>query len=135
MEYHVAPVEEVARALHTAPTGLSQVAARQLLSEQGPNQLTDSKKKTIGQLLLHQLADVMILVLLAAAAISIAVGEANSAYVILAIVVLNAVIGFGQEYRADQALEALQQMAASHAKCCAMASRSKCPPLTSCPAT
>ena len=56
-------------------------------------------------LLLHQLADVMILVLLAAAAVSVAVGEWKSAYVMLAIVVLNAEVGFVQEYQADKALE------------------------------
>jgi Ca2+-transporting ATPase len=116
MEYHLAPMADIARELATSPAGLDAATARQRLAEHGPNQLTGTQQKTIWQLLLHQLADVMILVLLAAAGVSVLVGEAKSAYVILAIVVLNAVVGFLQEYRADKALEALQKMAASHAQ-------------------
>ncbi|MDB5267791.1 MAG: calcium-transporting ATPase [Hymenobacter sp.] len=116
MEYHLASATDIARELATSPAGLDAATARQRLAEHGPNQLADTQKKTVWQLLLHQLADVMILVLLAAAGVSVLVGEAKSAYVILAIVVLNALIGFWQEYRANKALEALQKMAASHAQ-------------------
>ncbi|SET36578.1 cation-translocating P-type ATPase [Hymenobacter actinosclerus] len=115
MPYYQTPVAEVAAALATSPAGLSAVVAGQRLAEHGPNELSGSRQKSVWQLLLHQLADVMILVLLAAAGVSVLIGEAKSAYVILAIVGLNAVIGFVQEYRADKALEALQQLAASHA--------------------
>ena len=116
MDYHVVSVGEVARSLHTTPVGLDAATARQRLAEHGPNALADTKQKTVWQLLLHQLADVMILVLLVAAGVSVAVGEWKSAYVILAIVLLNAVIGFVQEYRADKAMEALQKMAANQAQ-------------------
>ena len=116
MDYYLLPAPEVAQALHTAPTGLDAATARQRLAEHGPNQLATAQQKTIWQLLLHQLADVMILVLLAAAGVSVLIGEAKSAYVILAIVLLNGVIGFVQEYRADKAMGALQKMAASHAQ-------------------
>ncbi|WP_092670277.1 cation-translocating P-type ATPase [Hymenobacter arizonensis] len=116
MDYYLTPVADVAAALATTPAGLDAATAGQRLAEHGPNQLANAQQKTIGQLVLHQLADVMILVLLAAAGVSVLIGEAKSAYVILAIVGLNAVIGFVQEYRADKALEALQKMAASHAQ-------------------
>ncbi|WBA44154.1 cation-translocating P-type ATPase [Hymenobacter canadensis] len=114
MEYYLTSVADVAAGLTTSPAGLDAATARQRLAEHGPNQLDDTQQKTIWQLVLHQLADVMILVLLAAAGVSVLIGEAKSAYVILAIVGLNAVIGFVQEYRADKAMEALQKMAASH---------------------
>ena len=116
MEYHIVSVTDVASELNSSPAGLDAATAGQRLAEYGPNQLTATQQKTIWQLLLHQLADVMILILLAAAGVSVLIGEAKSAYVILAIVVLNGIIGFVQEYRADKAMEALQKMAASHAQ-------------------
>ena len=116
MDYCLTPVADVAAALTTSPAGLDAATAGQRLVEYGLNRLADAKQKNIWQLLLHQLADVMILVLLAAAGVSVLIGEAKSAYVILAIVMLNAVIGFVQEYRANKAMEALQKMAASHAQ-------------------
>jgi Ca2+-transporting ATPase len=114
MEYYLTPVADVAADLKTSPAGLDAATAARRLAEYGPNQLTDTQQKSLWQLVVHQLADVMILVLLAAAGVSVLIGEAKSAYVILAIVVVNAVIGFVQEFRADKALEALQKMSASH---------------------
>ncbi len=116
MDYYLAPVAEVAHALHTAPAGLDAATAQQRLAKYGPNQLSGSKQKAWWQLLMSQFTDVMILVLIAAAGISVAVGEAQSAYVILAIIILNAALGFGQEYRADKALAALQQLAPPQAQ-------------------
>ena len=116
MEYHIAPIADVAQSLQTSPDGLDPATAQRRLDEVGPNQLVDVKRKTVGQLLLHQFTDVMILVLIAAAAISFLVGERNSAYVILAIVVLNAIIGFVQEYQATKAVEALKKMVANQAR-------------------
>lgn len=116
MDYYLTPVADVATELTTSPAGLDAATASRRLAEHGPNQLANTQQKTIWQLVLHQLSDVMILVLLAAAGVSVLIGEAKSAYVILAIVGLNAIIGFVQEYRADKAMEALQKMAASHAQ-------------------
>ena len=116
MDYHVVPVADVARELHTSPVGLDLATAQQRLAEYGPNQLADVHGRTIGQLLFRQLTDVMILVLIVAAGISALVGEAKSAGVILAIVLLNAIIGFVQEFRAEKAMEALKKMAANHAQ-------------------
>jgi Ca2+-transporting ATPase len=116
MDYHVVPVGDVAQFLHTTPTGLDAATAQQRLTEYGKNQIEDAKKKTVWQLLLHQLADVMILVLIAAAIISGLVGEIKSTYVILAIVILNALVGFLQEYRAEKAMEALKKMAGNQAQ-------------------
>ncbi|MFD1470731.1 cation-translocating P-type ATPase [Hymenobacter caeli] len=116
MDYYLVPVAEVAHELHTSPAGLSAAVARQRLAAHGPNVLVATGQKSGWRLLLHQLTDVMVLVLLGAAGVSVLVGEVNSAYVILAIVGLNAAVGFGQEYRADKALAALQKMAAQQAQ-------------------
>jgi Ca2+-transporting ATPase len=116
MNYFLASLAEVAQELQTSPAGLDAATASQRLVETGPNQLVETRRQSVARLVLNQFADVLILVLLAAAGISVAVGEANSAYVILIIVVLNALVGFGQEYRAEKAMDALQKMAASQAQ-------------------
>ena len=116
MDYHTASVADVARSLNTTPTGIDPATARQRLAESGPNQITDAKKKRVWQMVLHQFTDVMILVLIAAAVISGIVGEVKSTYIILTIVVLNAIVGFIQEYRAEKAMEALKKMAANQAQ-------------------
>ncbi|WP_332369185.1 HAD-IC family P-type ATPase [Spirosoma telluris] len=116
MDFHLVPVAEVARSLTTSPIGLTEEAAQQRLVEYGKNQIEDAKKKTVWQLLLHQLTDFMILVLISAAIISGLVGEVKSTYVILAIVMINALVGFFQEYRAEKAMEALKKMASAQAQ-------------------
>lgn len=105
----------MARQLQSTATGLDPATAQQRLAGYGPNEIADAKKKTAWQILLHQFTDVMILVLIGAAVISGVIGEAKSTCVILAIVLLNAVVGFIQEYRAEQVMEALQKMTANHA--------------------
>ncbi|MFD2935733.1 cation-translocating P-type ATPase [Spirosoma flavum] len=116
MDYHVVSVADVAQSLKTSLTGLDPATAQQRLAEYGKNQIEDARKKTVWQLLLHQLTDFMILVLIAAAIISGLVGEVNSTYVIVAIILLNALVGFIQEYRAEKAMEALKKMSANQAQ-------------------
>lgn len=95
--------------------GLSkgEVAAR--LAQYGPNKLVGKKKKSLFRLFLEQLQDVLIYVLLAATAITIVIGEYTDAIIILTVVILNAVIGVVQEYKAGKAVEALQKMASPKA--------------------
>ena len=116
MDYYATPVADVARSLDTSPAGLDLATAQQRLAEHGKNQIADAKKKTVWQMLLHQFTDVMILVLVVAAVISAVVGELNSAYVIGAIIILNTIIGFVQEYQAEKSMEALKKMAANQAR-------------------
>ncbi len=104
--------EKVVEALKTSPQGLSNEEARKRLSEYGPNELVEKKKKTPFEMFLDQFKDFMILVLIAAAVISGIIGEVTDTLVIVLIVVINAVIGFVQEYRAEKAMEALKKMAA-----------------------
>ncbi|MCB0810339.1 MAG: HAD-IC family P-type ATPase, partial [Flavobacteriales bacterium] len=108
-------MEEVRRALGADGDGLSAAEAAERLREHGPNELEGKRKRTILGIFLGQFKDLMILVLLAAAVVAGAVGDLSDATIILAIVLINAVIGVVQEYRAEKALEALQRMAAPHA--------------------
>ena len=116
MTYHLQSVSDVAKSLNTNPEGLSNADATQRLKESGKNLLEAKKKKTIFGIMLNQLTDFMILVLVGAAVVSGVVGEVTDTIVILAIVILNAVVGVVQEWRAEKAMEALENMAASQAR-------------------
>ena len=99
-------------ALRSTPQGLAAQEVQRRLAAVGPNEITEGKRRTPLRMFFDQFTDVMILVLLAAAVISGLIGEAKDTIAIIVIVVLNAVIGFIQEYRADRAMEALKAMAA-----------------------
>ena len=116
MNWHRLSIPEVFEILGTDAQGLSAAEAEKKLLQIGPNQLQEGKKKTITGILLAQFKDVMILILLAAAIISGFIGDITDTIVILVIVILNAIIGFIQEYRAEKAMQALKQMAITEAK-------------------
>lgn len=90
--------------------GLSKVEAAKRLEQYGMNRLKGKNKKSIFSLFFSQLKDMLIYVLLGAAAITIIIGEYSDAVIILLVIILNAVIGVVQEYKAEKAVEALQKM-------------------------
>jgi Ca2+-transporting ATPase len=114
--WHLRDGMELAREQGVDPEhGLPADEVAQRAQQHGPNALPQSEGRSFWALLLDQFSDFMILVLLAAALISGVVGDLVDTLVILTIVVLNAAIGLVQAWRADQALAALQRMAASQA--------------------
>ncbi len=112
MNWHLLPLSEIAQLLNTTPAGIDNLTATQRLTEFGKNQIPDKKKKTALQMILQQLTDFMILILVVAAVISGLLGDITDTVIILAIIILNAVLGFFQDYRAEKAMEALKKMAA-----------------------
>jgi len=116
MNWHRLSIPEVFELLSSGPEGLSNSKADAILIQAGPNQLVEGKKKTVIGILLSQFKDVMILILLGAAIVSGFMGDLTDTIVILVIVVLNAFVGFFQEYRAEKAILALKQMAVTQAK-------------------
>jgi len=100
----------------TTREGLTSAEAARRLTEHGPNELTREEGPSPWALLARQFQGAMIWLLLAACAVAVALGEAADAVAIGAIVVLNAVIGFFQEYRAERALLALRAMSAPRAR-------------------
>lgn len=113
--------DETCHLLQTNPQGLSNEEADRRLKENGPNELEEKGKKSIFSIFLSQFKDLMIWVLIAAAMItayvSYAEGELPIDTIIIAIVViLNAVLGTAQEYKAETSLEALKKMAAPNAR-------------------
>ncbi|HNU89174.1 MAG TPA: cation-translocating P-type ATPase [Ferruginibacter sp.] len=116
MNWHRLSIEETFELLDTNPQGLSISDAEEKFLQYGSNELQEGKKKGVAGMLFDQFKDVMILILLAAAIISGIIGDLTDTIVILVIVVLNAVIGFFQEYRAEKAMQALKQMAVTQAR-------------------
>ncbi len=115
MHWHQKTAEQTFKEQQTLPQGLSKKEAEERYQEFGPNELEERKRKTPAGMLLDQFKDFMILVLIAAAVISGAIGELKDSIVIVIIVILNAVIGFVQEYRAEKAMEALKKIASLEA--------------------
>lgn len=115
MNWHLLPEKEVMELTGSRPEGLCEQEIRSRLEEYGTNDLAEAKRKSAFMMFLSQFFDVMILVLVAAAIISGLIGDMKDTIVIVAIVILNAIVGFIQEYRAEKAMQSLKQMAAPNA--------------------
>ena len=115
MNWHLLPISEITQLLNSTPSGIDPIVAAERLREQGKNQIEDTKKKSVIKMILSQFSDFMILILVAAAIISGVIGDVTDTIIILAIVIINAAVGFIQEYRAEKAMQALKNMAANHA--------------------
>lgn len=103
--------EDVLKELNVnSALGLSEAEARERLEKYGMNRLKGKPKKSFIALFLSQLKDMLIYVLLAASIITLVIGEYADAIIILLVVILNAVIGVFQEFKAEKAVEALQKM-------------------------
>ncbi len=110
-DWHVLTAAQAAQAVASdSSRGLEDAEAAQRLGKFGLNVLPESAKKTFLGMFLGQFKDVLVLILIAACGVSFLLGEITDAVVILAILVLNAVLGVFQEHKADKALEALKKM-------------------------
>ncbi len=109
--YHTKKSEELYKEFATGPNGLSEFEAKKRLEKYGLNQLEEKEKISPLKIFISQFASPIVWILLAAVAISLFVGEDLDAIVIGIILVLNAVLGFVQEYKAEKAIDALKKMA------------------------
>jgi Ca2+-transporting ATPase len=108
---HTLTAEETLTSLRSGPQGLDPAEIPALLAEHGPNELPEGRRRGLASMILGQFTDFLILLLLAAAVVSGMLGEIADTFAIVVIIVLNAVIGVVQEYRAQKAMEALRKMA------------------------
>jgi len=114
--WHALSTSEVFAALETSPTeGINRSQAAERLETCGPNELKEAPRRTRMEMLIDQFKDTIVLVLIAAALISALLGDFLEAGAILAIVILNAILGVVQEGRAEEALAALRRLAAPEA--------------------
>ncbi len=121
MQYYLQSPQDVFREVGSSETGLSQSEAEKRLAENGKNKLQEGKKKSLIRRLFEQFADPMIIILIAAAIVSGITAAMEKEFptdviIILAVVIINAVLGVYQESKAEKAIEALQQMAAATSK-------------------
>jgi magnesium-transporting ATPase (P-type) len=110
---HAQTADDVLRGLHAGSAGLDSTEAVRRLAEYGPNSLPDAPPQPAWRRLLRQFHNLLIYVLLASAAVTSVLGHAVDTAVILAVVLVNALIGFLQEGRAEQAMAALHHMLAA----------------------
>jgi Ca2+-transporting ATPase len=114
--WHTLAVEAAAERLATDPrTGLTPQEAARRLAACGPNAIAEARRRGPLRILVDQFRDLMVLVLLGAAVVAGFVGEPQDTVAIVAIVLLNAALGFVQENRAERAIAALKALAAPHA--------------------
>lgn len=121
MKEYTQSAEALLLATHSSPQGLSSVEAEKRLKEHGPNRLKEAPKPTLLARFFEQLKDPMLIILLAAAAVSAVTsffeGEGMAdVVIILVVVLLNAVLGVYQESKAEAAIQALQTMTAATSK-------------------
>jgi P-type Ca2+ transporter type 2C len=116
MNWFQATVKDTLDSVGSSLRGLSEHEAQKRLNSQGRNELKTQGRKSAWWILFAQFKEVMILILLAAAVISFFVGDAKDAIIIMVIVLLNAVVGFVQEFNAEKAMYELKKLAATMAK-------------------
>jgi Ca2+-transporting ATPase len=116
LEAHSTTALQVLESLGSSEAGLTEEEAQHRLSTFGLNELRKERKITALEVFANQFKSFLVLILIAASAISFALGETTDAIIISSIIVLNAILGFAQEYRAEQAIEALKKLAAPKAK-------------------
>ena len=115
MNWYSIDINKIFELTGSSQSGLTGDAVSRKLSEYGRNKLEDAKRKPAWLMFMNQFSDFMILVLIAAAVVSGIIGDLTDTAIILVIVILNAILGFVQEYRAEKALDALKQMSALNA--------------------
>src|SRR6266511_5448648 len=115
-EWHALETQEVLDHLEVQGNGLSSEEAKERLERYGPNQLKEATRPTFLKMLWEQLNNFVVILLIVASVISALLGDYVEAAAIMAIVVLNAVLGIVQEQRAEEALAALKKLASPDAQ-------------------
>nr|WP_316616911.1 cation-translocating P-type ATPase [uncultured Ruminococcus sp.] len=108
--------EEALRHFDVTTDGLSSEQAAERLKKDGKNVLAEGKKKTVLQVFLGQFADLLVLILIAAAIVSMFSGNIESTIVIFAVIIMNAILGTAQHVKAEKSLDSLKSLSSPSAK-------------------
>lgn len=115
-QYYLQTKDEVLKEFKTSIDGLSTKQAEENLAKYGKNALVEGKKKTAFQVFLEQFKDLMVIILIIAAVISAFTGDLESTLVIIAVLILNAILGTVQHVKAEKSLESLKSLSSPSAK-------------------
>lgn len=107
---------EVLKELSATEGGLTSQQAEERIARYGKNEIQEGGKKSVLRVFLEQFADFLVIILIAAAVISMFLGDVESSLVILAVVIINAILGTVQHLKAEQSLESLKALSAPAAK-------------------
>lgn len=113
--YHSVDADEAIDRLHSNKNGLHPDERKRRLTEFGQNKLEDKEKASILSIVLKQFKDFLVYVLLAAAVISYFTGHMIDFYVIIGVIIVNAIIGFSQEFKAEKSIESLKKLISHNA--------------------
>src|ERR1035437_573098 len=116
LPYQVDTLELIRDLKTDSVRGLDSSEAAKRLAESGPNELVDRGSNSILSILWEQLTGWLVILLIVAAAVSVYLGDYNDAIAIIIIVILNAILGVNQEYRAEKAMAALKRLAVPEVK-------------------
>ncbi len=116
MKWYQLDYEEVFKSLQTSEQGLSEAEAKERLEKHGPNKLPEEEGISRIKILLRQFTSPLIYILIVASVVTLFLGEYIDTGVIVAVLVLNAIIGYFQEYQAEASVRALKSMVVPRAK-------------------
>ena len=114
--YWAQDAAEVMKEYNVDMTGLDEAQVEKIRAEAGENVLTEGKKKSLPEVFLSQFCDLCVVILIAAALISAFSGNAESTIVIIAVLIMNAVLGTVQHQKAQKSLDSLKQLSSPNAK-------------------
>ena len=115
-DFYLLPKEEVLNHFGVTKDGHSEAKASELLEKNGPNALKEGKKKSTLQVFLSQFLDLLVIILIIAAVISMFSGNLESTIVIFAVIIMNAVLGTIQHKKAEKSLDSLKSLSSPNAK-------------------
>ena len=115
-QYYTQTPQQVLHAMESREEGLTTQQAQARIEKNGPNALREERKKPVWQVFLEQFKDLLVVILVVAAVISMLSGNAESTIVIFAVLILNAVLGTVQHCKAEKSLESLKAMSAPTAR-------------------
>ncbi|MFH0702882.1 MAG: HAD-IC family P-type ATPase [bacterium] len=108
--YYKKPIEDIFKEFSTTFHGISQLEAKERLKKYGLNIFKTAKARSVWQLILNQFSSPLIYILIIAALFTIIIRHYIDTWVILAIVIINSIVGFFQEYKAEKAMESLKKL-------------------------